>query len=134
MLKFSAIKMLITYDVENLVEENEGCCQYDKAFYCCTAEGILIWDVINELEIAVLTLSFSINEPIGANHTQMISPTTSIVEFELTSKNSTHVSASLEVYGIQPLIGYHVMCANEKILIARNISKYSNLNAILMFM
>ena len=109
-----------------MVEENEGCCPHDNAFYSCTAEGILIWDITDEMKNPVLTQSISMREPVGAHYTQVISGTTSIVEFELTSKNSTHVSASLEVYGIQPLIGYHVMCANEKIIISRtNISKQS---------
>ena len=83
---------------------------------------MIIWDIADEMKNPVLSHSISPHHSIGAHYSQMIF--SSILEIVLTSKNSTHVSSSLEVYGIQPLIGYHVTCDNEKIVISRrNISK-----------
>ena len=113
--------MLIFVIVEQLIEVNEGCCQHDNAFYSCTAGVITIWDITDEMENLVLSQSVSVYEHIGTHFTKMIQ--SSIVEVELTTKNATHVSSSLELYETQPLVGYHILCNDEKIVISRRNSK-----------
>ena len=85
----------------------------------------MAWDIVDGMEISVVTQSFSIHDLIGSNYNQTLPPSL-LVEVELTFKNITHVISTLKIYGIQALKGYHVICGGDRILISSGtISKQS---------
>jgi len=85
----------------------------DNQFYSCTGESILTWDVTDERNVIVFTYTFTSFDLVGLNYTQRVS-TSSVVEAELTYRNSTHVSSTLKVSEVRTLFGYHVSCAGER--------------------
>jgi len=115
------------------VNENFMECRCDSKIYSCTAEGILILEIENDIEASGLTQAFSVHDPIGANYTRRVSPS-SLAEAVITYTNSSHVRSTLKVSGINTLLGYHVACAGERIEIFtgdRDISKQYLQNRLL---